>query len=280
MRDQASELRSLVLRSLRQSPADSGPAPRLVVLTGGKGGVGTTTLAVNLAVAMSQIGSRVVLVDADLYRGDVAALCGLEEQLNVADVTHARRDIHEVLQRGPAGIQVVPGVWAPQRSTELTLAAQRRLIQQFKTLGRHADIVLLDVGSGSSDVVGNWWHAADEIVLITTPDAVAVMDTYATVKTLRRDDIPATPWIVVNQAPDDLTASDVFLRLRQSFRRFLDLDVGTLAPIPADAHAAACAATGIPWLLQHPDSPAARRFPVIADVLVESTRVNTSRAAA
>ena len=113
MVDQATELRKLVSQADRDPADEAGRVPRLLVLSGGKGGVGVTTLAVNLSVALSRRGNRVVLVDADLYRADVATLCGLEERGNVADVLSARRDIHEVLQRGPAGIQVVPGLWAP-----------------------------------------------------------------------------------------------------------------------------------------------------------------------
>ena len=145
MRDQAAELRQLVLRSIQQDATGDGAAPRLLLVAGGKGGVGTTTLAVNVSVAMALNGSRVVLADADLYRADVAPLCGLTEQGSVADVLTARRDIHEVIQPGPAGVQVVPGLWAPGGTTELSEVRQHRLLQQLRSLRRHADVVIVDV---------------------------------------------------------------------------------------------------------------------------------------
>ena len=112
MHDQANELRNLVLRA-RASLQCAVPPPRLIVLTGGKGGVGTTTVAINVAVSLGQLGKRVVLVDADLRRGDVAAMCGLKEDYNVADVMSARRTVHEVLHAVPPESRLVRG--APGR---------------------------------------------------------------------------------------------------------------------------------------------------------------------
>ncbi len=115
MSDQADELRRLVLLDPRTGAAGGDERPRLLVIAGAKGGVGATTTAVNLAVALADHGARVVLLDADPPRAGVASLCGLDSPHGVADVLAARRDIHEVLVRGPAGIQVAPGVWAPDR---------------------------------------------------------------------------------------------------------------------------------------------------------------------
>ena len=122
---------------MREKTAAAGPPPRLMVLVGGKGGVGVTTLAVNLSVGLAEQGARVVVVDADLYRSDVAVLCGIAERATVEDVLIARRDVHEVLQRGPAGIQIVPGLWAPGEAADCSDTAQERLLRQFQTDSVH-----------------------------------------------------------------------------------------------------------------------------------------------
>ena len=168
MTDQAAELRKLVLAEARTAAGNFEHRPRLLVITGAKGGVGATTTAVNLAVALADHGARVVLVDADPNRAGVASLCGLDEQHGLADVLAARRDIHEVLVRGPAGIQVAPGVWAPDSrvvratgpmpidtgsGTVNDLFSERaaaRLLRQLSGLGRHAEWAVLDVGQGPS----------------------------------------------------------------------------------------------------------------------------------
>src|SRR5260221_5379305 len=109
--DQANELRQLVRSQARIGPV-AVAQPSLFVLTGGQRGVGTTTLSLNLAVALALQGQRTVLVDADLDRGAVAGLCGIAERHSIVDVLSGRLTIHEVLARGPAGLLVVPGVWA------------------------------------------------------------------------------------------------------------------------------------------------------------------------
>lgn len=112
MADQANDLRNLVLRASRPSPTASQP-PKLVVVTGGKGGVGTTTIAVNLAISLARDGRRVVLVDADLDGADAGTLCRVDEPSStVADILSGRLSVHEALELGPAGIQVLPGAWA------------------------------------------------------------------------------------------------------------------------------------------------------------------------
>src|SRR5688572_26385898 len=184
MHDQADQLRALVRAA---GSRDSGPvcaAPQKFILCGGKGGVGTTTFAVNLSIALARLGSRVVLVDADMNRADIAALCQLDARHTVADVLSGRRTVHEVLHRGPAGIQVLPGLWSATGVPDCSPAAQDRLLGELNRLGRHADLVVLDVGSGLNHVVRRFWQVADRVLLLSTPDKIAVMDAYAAIKVL------------------------------------------------------------------------------------------------
>lgn len=255
MRDQAAELRSLVLKSLRQSTNDTGPQPRLIAVTGGKGGVGATTLAVNLSMAMAHYGLRVVLVDANLCRADVALLCGVEGDKSVLDVLAGTYDIHEVLQRGPAGIQVAPGNWMGDRGYRISETALLRLVKQLKTLGRHADVVVIDTGSGSGETIRTFWEAASDVILVTTPDSVSVMDSYATLKmSIAKEHLPAVR-VVVNRAAGKDEAADVFQRLGQSCRRFLQVEVSSFGYIPKLSGAA----TASDPLLTYPASGEASR---------------------
>ncbi len=267
MRDQATELRKLVLRSMRREAASAGDAPRLLLMAGGKGGVGTTTLAVNLSVAMALNGARVVLVDADLFRSDVATLCGLSDQANVGDVLTARRDIHEVIQLGPAGVQVIPGLWARGDLTEVSETRLERMIKQLRSLRQHADVVIIDAGNGAGKIAQRFWHAADEIVLTTTPDTMAVMDTYAAIKVLGTA-VSSTIRILVNQA-DDTTADNVFQRLSQSCQRFLSRKVHSLGFVAADSTVKDAARAACPLMFHAPDAQAAKCIQKIATTLCD-----------
>ncbi|MHB8954928.1 MAG: MinD/ParA family ATP-binding protein [Pirellulaceae bacterium] len=280
MVDQAAELRNLVSQTSRGGHPTAGPRPRLVVFSGGKGGVGVTTLAVNVAINLVDQGLRVVLVDADLYRADVATLCQLPERGNVGDILSARRDIHEVLERGPGGILVVPGVWAPDHEIPFSQHAQLRLVRQIQSLGRHADLVLIDVGSASAETVQRFWQGADEGVLITTPDSVSVMDCYATLKAaLAGGAAPDTLRLIVNQVQDPLQEIDVHRRIDQSARRFLQREIGLLGSVPLDPEVARSATRTVPVMLGAPACAAARAIETIAAALAAAP-IHTIRTAA
>jgi flagellar biosynthesis protein FlhG len=280
MVDQAAELRNLVSQATRDAYQPAGPRPRLIVFTGGKGGVGVTTLAVNVAISLADQGLRVVLVDADLYRADVAAMCRLPERGHVGDILSARRDIHEVLERGPGGVLIVPGVWAPDHEIPFSQHAQLRLVRQIQSLGRHADLVLIDVGSASVDVVQRFWHGGDEVVLVTTPDAVSVMDCYATLKgALAGGAAPETVRLIVNKAQSPAQAADVHRRIDQSARRFLQRAIGSLGNVPLDPAAAHGAHSTQPVILEAPACAASKSLAAIA-VTLAATRIQGVRAAA
>jgi flagellar biosynthesis protein FlhG len=282
MVDQAAELRRLVVRTVRETTTDAGPSPRLLVLSGGKGGVGVTTLAVNLAVALSGQDARVVLVDADLYRADIATLCGIDERGNVADVLAARRDIQEVLHRGPCGIQVIPGLWAPGHPADYSEAAQQRLLRHLGTLRRCADLIVLDAGNGGNEVVRRFWKAADEVLLVTTPDSVSVMDSYATIKRLAGAEENPTIRLVVNKAADRRVADDVHRRINVSCQRFLGFQIDRLGSLPLDENVELAAGATTPFTVNAPESIAAQAVDQMAAQLVSEIQQRTlsfSRAA-
>lgn len=259
MIDQATELRKLVLRAMREQPFSTGPPPRLIAVTSGTHGVGVTTIAVNLSVAMAELGSRVVLVDVDSDRSDVAALCGLKDFQPRATSQAARRDIHEVLHRGPAGILVVPGLGAgdvPPSTLSVGDISGERLQRQLSTLGRHADVVILDLGSGGREFARRFSATADEVLLVTTPDNGAVMDAYTRIKTDLTQAANQSLRLVVNLATDELSAVDVHRRIDDSCRKFIETTIDLAGHIPQDAATIRGAAHGIPFVLGEPTSAA------------------------
>ena len=238
MRDQASALRQLVLHTAREDDASGIRAPRMLAVAGGRAGVGTTTLAVHLSAALSNRGMRIVLVDVDLHpsqqHASVAKYCQLGATDTLEDVLKFRRDIHEVLQPGPAGIQVVPGVAESQ--TAVSTTAVDRLLNQCRAMGRHADLVVLDTGNRVGQSMQKCWQQADELVMVTTPSANAIMDSYATMKALASAYTDQPVYCAVNQVSSTgATAENVFRRLDRSCRRFLRFGMRPLPAIPRAA---------------------------------------------
>jgi flagellar biosynthesis protein FlhG len=272
MHDQADELRALA----RQWAAEAKPndGPRKIVVSAGKGGTGTTTIAVNLAAALGRQGCRTILVDADFSGADVAILCGIESRDTIGDVLSGRRSVHEVLQPGPAGIQIVPGIWSPGTIPDCSPAAQQRLLRELDHLGRHAEVIVLDAGSGLNHIVQRFWQAADELLVVTTVEAVSIMDAYAAVKLLLADKAPPIVRTVVNQSPQAEVAVGVHARIAQACQRFLAMRIHRSGSVPWDPAVALANRNGKPLVLESPDSPAARAIEQITEQIIAAGVTN------
>ena len=134
------------------------------------------------------------------YCADLAACCGLTGIRGIGDVLAGRKSIHEVLQRGPAGMQILAGTASAETRNDLGERAIQRLLRQMQTLGPHADWLLVDAGNQPSEFAARLWAEADRLLLVTSPDAVAVMDTYALIKTLLSRSSLHQSGLVVNHA--------------------------------------------------------------------------------
>jgi flagellar biosynthesis protein FlhG len=262
--DQAASLRTMMKRVSRHSSTGV-PRPHIFAVSGGHVGVGATTIGLNLAIALVQQGLRTVIVDADLARADLTALCSVSPTANIAEVLAGKRSIHEVLERGPGGIQLAAGCDSPQCRSLCTDRSIGRLLSQIEGLGRHAEAVVIDAGSAQSDLTSRIWQAADQVLVVTTLDAVAIMDAYTLTKSLLAAEQQAVPLsLVVNRAGSEALASDAHLRMHRSCRRFLGIGMAHAGWIPETDHSAGGESPPSPWLLRQPPPEAAHKLEQIA----------------
>jgi flagellar biosynthesis protein FlhG len=255
--DQADELRQLVRQ---RGGVPAGAAVPLVVISGGKGGVGTTTIAVNLAVALARQGRRAVFVDADLDHGGNTQLSGHSQRGSVVDVLAGRRGVHEVLERGPSGIQVLSGAWAAGEATDFTPAAQERFIAELARLAPHAEVVVVDAGSGRGPFARRLWQAASTIIVVMTIEDNSILQCYAAIKVLCGEAAPPI-YTLVDGANDTESAEDAHARVAEACRRFLGLQATNGGVVPE------CEARGEPVLVFAPRGAAARALDRVADTL-------------
>jgi flagellar biosynthesis protein FlhG len=236
--DQAATLRRLVADS--SSLLVDGNAAHMIVLLGGMPKLGLTSLAIELGTALAADALRVVLIDADLHpaadpRDALAPRCGLMEAAGLGEVLGGTGSIHELLQIGPAGVQVIPGSRLREAHQILSDRSVRRCCRQLQSLARHVDWILVDAGSESNLLTARLASIANRLWLLTSSDAAAVMDTYALMKTLISNESLARPFELVVSGADAAQAADVHRRIDQSCRRFLGQAVDLVGRFPLNS---------------------------------------------
>jgi MinD-like ATPase involved in chromosome partitioning or flagellar assembly len=225
MSDQAEKLRQLVIDALPRVETGGAFAPTIVV-TGGKSGVGATTVAVNLAGELAQSGRRTVLVDA-AARADAGRMLGLEIERGASldDVLIGACSIADALKSGPAGISLLGGNWTEAAAFDRSPRVVERLAEELHTLGPQVKALVIDSGSGITSWTRRLWEMADLVLVVTTQDDAAVMETYATIKlgigSAKGGRNVSDVRVLVNQASDAEAASDVQDRIASSSERFL-----------------------------------------------------------
>lgn len=233
--------------------------PPLVAVAGGKGGVGTTTIAVNLAVTLAHCGRRTVFADLTPSGSDAAILCGLSGRRTAVRPPSGRQGIADLLEPGPGGVRVLAGPWSSDE-TWASSPAEDRVFDEIPVLGSIADFLVVDAGNSPSRIARRIWHAADLVLLVATPELASVMNAYAAVKALAGPDGPAETFTVINMAPTAAVADDIHARLSLACRRFLGMGLRPAGFVPPASQIEDAGRRGEPFVLASPGCPACREI--------------------
>ena len=251
--DQASELRALVARrTVATRPVTDQPSRvcRSLTVVSGKGGVGKSVIALNLAVAFARQGTPAGLLDVSQGTGSLGLLCGQNGYWNFEHVAAGTRDLKDILLTGPHGIQIVPGASHLLTSGELRPSA----VRDIATFESQHDWLIIDTGA---DVSAARWFAApaDCTLIVTTPEPTAVAEAYAAMKLLVAARVSAVS-VLVNQADSQQQALQILDRLRHAARTFLGSDIGLAGFIPFDPAVSQSVFRRVPLIDVAPTGPA------------------------
>jgi flagellar biosynthesis protein FlhG len=238
MHDQAQVLRCLMDRRTETSVPVQGEfrqLARTIAVTSGKGGVGKSVIALNLAITLQKMGHRTCLVDANLGLGNIDLLCGLNGYWNLSHAVSGARTVSEIVLEGPHGIHVVPGASGLFGSADCPIAIQREIISQLEELEGHHDFLIIDTGTGIHRSVRQFASAAEIVLVVTTPEPTAIADAYATLKALTACSALSQPHILVNQSQSPDQAREIIARVQQTAKTFLHVTVASAGHIPRDA---------------------------------------------
>lgn len=256
MSDQAEKLRALIHTAAPVAEAAGGELP-MIVVSGGRAGVGTTTVALNLAAVLADRGERVLLVDGAQQRNDVIEPAGVrwDGQHSLFDVLSGKCAASEAIVRGPAGIQMLPSRWNRRTSPDFSRHAQQRLLTELQTLDLDFDLIVVDAGRGATTWTRRFWSRAKLIALVTTPDDAAVLDAYAAMKAGAADAVRLPLRLLVNRADSDAAADDAYRRMDNACQRFLSRSIPALPALPRCDSDVVTGARFAPRVWELPNSP-------------------------
>lgn len=213
----------------------SKPHPvQVIAVTGGKGGVGKSNVSVNLGIALSQMGRRVVLLDADLGLANIDVLLGISAKRNLSDVLAGECDLRDVLINGPGGIRIVPASSGTQRMTQLSTMEHAGLISAFSELGDQVDVLIVDTAAGTSESVVSFLRASQELLLVVCDEPTSITDAYALIKLMNRDYGVNRFRILANQVRNEQEGKHLFGKLTRVTERFLDVALQYVGMVPYD----------------------------------------------
>lgn len=230
---------------------------KVITVTGGKGGVGKTGICGNLAVSLSMLGRRVMLLDADLGLANVDVMFGLQPTHNLADVINGECSLQEIIVNGPAGVMMVPGASGISDMARLTPAHHAGIINAFSELSVDLDVLLVDTAAGISDGVLRFAEAAHEVLIVVCDEPTSITDAYAIIKLLSTERDVDRFRVVTNMTRQGGDGSGLFQKLSRVTERFLDVSLDHAGSVPFDDRVWRAVQLQTPFVTAFPTSLAA-----------------------
>jgi flagellar biosynthesis protein FlhG len=251
--DQAASLRALTDGNVHSIER---PRRRVVAVTGGKGGIGKSTLALNLALAWAKRGARTLAVDGDAGMADLNLLLGVAPERSMADILEGT-PAEDVLVEAH-GVHLLPALNGSQRLANLDQDLRRRLFHEIGRLSNEFDTVVIDTPAGIASGAMALAGAAADVIVVANSEPLSLADAYACLKVLSRQEGVRSAYVLPNEIRSPSEADEVFGRLSALVDRFLDMELAPLPAVPWDPAVSQAAVRGVPLMIDAPDSPASR----------------------
>lgn len=231
---------------------------QVVAITGGKGGVGKTSVSVNLGLALTEMGKRVTLLDADLGLANVDVLLGVRAERTIADVMEGRCSLADIVVRTDSGLSVIPASSGIQSVANMGQMEHAGLIHAFGELADGMDVLLIDTAAGIADNVVSFVRASREVIIVVCDEPSSMTDAYALIKVLNRDCHKREFRIVANMTRSATEGEKLFRKFAAATTRFLDVNLQYAGDIPWDDTLRKATQRQKPLLQGWPGCPAAR----------------------
>ncbi len=264
--DQAEQLR--IIKANRQNR----PMARVITVTSGKGGVGKSNTAINLAIWFRKMGQRVIILDADFGLANIEIMFGAVPKHNLCDLIYQGKNIKDIITWGPNEVGFISGGSGIAGMSNLSRDYLTYIIQNLAELDAIADIIIVDTGAGISDAVLEFLVASGEILLVTTPEPTSITDSYSLLKALSRhpryhkDSISIK--MLANRVEKNEDGQALFNKLNVVVSRYLKIPISYLGAIPQDNMLAKAVMQQSPVSLQSPNAKSSVAYQRIAEILM------------
>lgn len=246
--------------------SNSGVA-RLIAVTSGKGGVGKTNLSVNLSIALAQLGKRVVLMDMDLGMANADVLLNVHTQKTLADLIEGKAEIGSVMVDTRYNIKLIPGASGDEELANLSAQKTKRLMRVLESLNSSTDYIVMDIGAGLSDHTVTMTAAADDIIVVTTPEPTAMLDAYAMLKAVHNRNAQANIHVIMNMARSANEARNAMGHLNRIAEHFISAHLDDDGYILYDGAVGDAVRKRCPFISEYPNSEASQAICKIAESL-------------
>lgn len=266
--DQAEQLRNII----KASSQHQRPLSRVITVTSGKGGVGKSNTAINLAVQFKKMGQRVIILDADFGLANIEIMFGAVPKHNLCDLIYQGKNIREIITWGPMDIGFISGGSGIAGMSNLSRDYLNYIIQNLVELDEMADIIIVDTGAGISDAVLEFLVASGEILLVTTPEPTSITDSYSLLKALNRHSRYSKEEsqikVIANKVADEAEGRDLFEKLDAVVARYLKIPIIYLGMVPQDVQLAKAVMQQMPISIQNANSKSAVAYERLAAKLM------------
>lgn len=267
--DQAQQLRNIIKAGAVSS---NRPLARVITVTSGKGGVGKSNTAINLAIQFKKMGQRVIILDADFGLANIEIMFGAVPKHNLCDLIYQGKNIREIITWGPMDVGFISGGSGIAGLSNLSRDYLVYIINNLAELDAIADIIIVDTGAGISDAVLEFLVASGEILLVTTPEPTSITDSYSLLKALNRhprfsSDVSKIK-VIANKVDSEEEGHGLFEKVDSVVSRYLKLPITYLGAIPRDAQLAKSVMQQMPVSMQAPHAKSAIAFENMAATLM------------
>ena len=266
--DQAEQLRNII----KASSQPQRPLARVITVTSGKGGVGKSNTAINLAIQFRKMGQKVIILDADFGLANIEIMFGAVPKHNLCDLIYQGKNIRDIITWGPMEVGFISGGSGIAGMSNLSKDYLNYIIQNLVELDEMADTIIVDTGAGISDAVLEFLVASGEILLVTTPEPTSITDSYSLLKALGRHPRYSSEAsqikVIANKVFGEAEAEALYAKLEAVVSRYLKVPITYLGMIPQDTQLAKAVMQQMPVSLDNPRARSAIAYEMIAAKLM------------